>query len=75
MGRAGGAAELRLSLIVNNFMKISLDNWSFSCYIITMTEEQKREERRKVENRVQRWNESVRKVQRLVEEWKRENEK
>ena len=40
-----------------------------------MTEEQKREERRKVENRVQRWNESVRKVQRLVEEWKRENEK
>ena len=39
-----------------------------------MTEEQKREEQRKVKNRVQRWNESVLKVQRLVENWKKENQ-
>jgi Cys-tRNA synthase (O-phospho-L-seryl-tRNA:Cys-tRNA synthase) len=35
-----------------------------------MTEEQKREELRKVENRVKRWNESVEKVKTLVKEWK-----
>ena len=43
-------------------------------YIITMTEEQKREEQRKVENRVQRWNESVQKVRDLQREWQKENE-
>jgi hypothetical protein len=36
----------------------------------TMTEEQKREEQRKVENRVKRWNESVEKVKALVREWR-----
>jgi len=40
-----------------------------------MTEEQKKEERRKVRNRVQRWNESVLKVQRLVQKWKKENQR
>jgi len=35
-----------------------------------MTEEQKREEQRKVRNRVKRWNESVEKVKTLVKEWK-----
>ena len=35
-----------------------------------MTEEQKREEQRKVENRVKRWNESVEKVKALVREWR-----
>ena len=39
-----------------------------------MTEEQKREEQRKVENRVQRWNESVQKVRDLQREWQKENE-
>jgi len=36
-----------------------------------MTEEQKREERRKVENRVRRWNESVKKVQEMQKNWKK----
>ena len=36
-----------------------------------MTEEQKREEQRKVENRVKRWNESVEKVQEMVKNWKK----
>ena len=35
-----------------------------------MTEEQKREELRKVENRVKSWNESVERVKTLVKEWK-----
>jgi hypothetical protein len=39
-----------------------------------MTEEQKREEQRKVKNRVQRWNESVQHVQDLQREWQKENE-
>jgi len=39
-----------------------------------MTEEQKREEQRKTENRVQRWNESVQKVRDLQREWQKENE-
>jgi hypothetical protein len=39
-----------------------------------MTEEQKREEQRKVENRVRRWNESVQKVKDLQANWQRENE-
>ena len=38
-----------------------------------MTEEQKREEQRKVENRVKRWNESVEKVQEMVKNWKKVN--
>ena len=39
-----------------------------------MTEEQRQEEQRKVENRVQRWNESVQKVRDLQREWQKENE-
>ena len=39
-----------------------------------MTEEQKREEQRKTENRVRRWNESVQKVRDLQREWQKENE-
>ena len=39
---------------------------------MTKTEEQKREEQRKVENRVRRWNESVAKVQALAAKWQRE---
>jgi hypothetical protein len=39
----------------------------------TMTEEQKREEQRKVENRVKRWNESVKKVQEMQKNWKKVN--
>ena len=42
-------------------------------YIIvmrTMTEEQRKEEKRKVENRVKRWNESVKKVQEMAKNWK-----
>jgi len=38
-----------------------------------MTEEQKKEEQRKVENRVKRWNESVEKVKALVREWRAKN--
>jgi len=37
----------------------------------TMTEEQKREEQRKVENRVKRWNESVKRVQEMQKNWKK----
>ena len=37
-----------------------------------MTEEQKREEQRKVVERVKRWNESVAKVQALQAAWQRE---
>ena len=39
-----------------------------------MTEEQKREEQRKTENRVQRWNESVRQVRELTRQWQQDNE-
>ena len=39
-----------------------------------MTEEQKREEQRKVENRVRRWNESIDDVRQLQLEWQRDNE-
>jgi hypothetical protein len=39
-----------------------------------MTEEQKREEQRKTENRLQRWSESVQKVRDLQREWQKENE-
>ncbi len=39
-----------------------------------MTEEQKREEQRKVQARVQRWNESVQKVQALCAKFQREHE-
>jgi len=39
-----------------------------------MTEEQRKEEQRKVENRVQRWNESVQKVRDLQRDWQKENE-
>ena len=45
-------------------------------YIIvmtTMTEEQRKEELRKVENRVRRWNESVQKVKDLQKNWKKVN--
>ena len=37
-----------------------------------MTEKQKKEEQRKVENRVKRWNESVKKVQKMGKDWKRQ---
>ena len=52
--------------------KFTLDKRPLSCYIITMqtmTEEQKREEQRKVERRVKEWNESVEKVKTLVKDW------
>ena len=39
-----------------------------------MTEEQRKEEQRKTENRVRRWNESVQKVRDLQREWQKENE-
>jgi hypothetical protein len=39
-----------------------------------MTAEQVREEQRKTENRVQRWNESVRQVRELNRQWQRDNE-
>ena len=39
-----------------------------------MTEEQVKEEQRKTENRVRRWNESVQKVRDLQREWQKENE-
>ena len=35
-----------------------------------MTEEQRKEELKKVENRVKRWHESVKKVQELQKNWK-----
>jgi hypothetical protein len=55
-------------------LKKPLDFLSKMGYIITMTEEQKREEQRKTENRVQRWNESVDDVRQLQLEWQRDNE-
>ena len=39
-----------------------------------MTEKQVKEEQRKTENRVRRWNESVQKVRDLQHEWQKENE-
>jgi len=39
----------------------------------TMTEEQRREEQRKVRNRVQRWNESVERVKALQRAWRDEH--
>jgi len=39
-----------------------------------MTAEQVREEQRKTENRVQRWNERLQKVRKLQREWQKENE-
>ena len=39
-----------------------------------MTEKQVKEEQRKTENRVRRWNESVQKVRDLQREWQKENE-
>jgi len=38
-----------------------------------MTEEQRKEELRKVERRVKEWNESVKKVQDLQKNWKKVN--
>jgi len=40
-----------------------------------MTEEQRKEEQRKRENGLKRWNESVQKVRELQREWQKENEK
>ena len=74
---AGPPRLLRLGLIVNNFLKKSLDFWAFLWYIITMrtmNEEERKEEQRKTENRVRRWNESVQHVRNLQREWQRENE-
>ena len=52
--------------------KFTLDKRALSCYIIPMmSEEQKKEEQRKVENRVKRWNESVKKVQEMQKNWKK----
>jgi hypothetical protein len=51
-----------------------LDKRSFVWYIITMTAEQVREEQRKVVERVERWNESVRQVRELTRQWQRDNE-
>jgi S-adenosylmethionine synthetase len=46
------------------------------CYSVRMmTEEQKREEQRKVERRVQHWKESVEEVKQLVKEWKKKNKR
>ena len=46
------------------------------CYSIRMmTEEQKKEQLRKVEKRVQRWKESVESVKQLVKEWKKKNKR
>ena len=42
-------------------------------YIITMTAEQVREEQRKVVERVERWNESVRQVREGNRQWQRDN--
>ena len=39
-----------------------------------MTAEQVREEQRKVVERVERWNESVRQVRELNRQWQRDNE-
>ena len=71
--RAAGR-PLRLSLIVNNFFKKPLDFVTFMWYIITMrSEKEVREEQRKAEARVQRWNESVRQVRELARQWQRDN--
>ena len=56
------------------FEKIAWQAASFVLYYSKMNEEQKREEQRKVENRVRRWNESVQHVRNLQREWQRENE-
>ena len=56
---------------VNN---LTLDKYPSVWYIITMrtmSEEQRKEEQRKVENRVRRWNESVQKVKDLQKNWKK----
>jgi hypothetical protein len=68
--------------MVNNFFKKVLDFSVFFRYTLrieserrmTKTEEQKREEQRKVQVRVQRWNESVRQVRELQRQWQRDNE-
>ena len=39
-----------------------------------MTEKETKENLRKTENRVQRWNESVRQVRELNRQWQRDNE-
>ncbi len=49
-----------------------IDKHPFVWYIITMTAEQVREEQRKVVERVERWNESVARVQALQAAWQRE---
>ena len=51
-----------------------LDKGAFVWYIITMTAEQVKEEQRKVVERVERWNESVRQVRELQRQWQRDNE-
>jgi lysophospholipid acyltransferase (LPLAT)-like uncharacterized protein len=64
------------ALFVNTWDKFTLDKPLFLCYIITMetmTEEQRQEEQRKVENRVKRWNESVERVKALQEAWRAEH--
>ena len=39
-----------------------------------MTEEQRKEEQRKTQARVERWNETLQKVRDLQREWQKENE-
>ena len=71
---------LRLSLIVNNFLKLALDFSRFFRYTLRIeserrmrTREEVQEEQRKAEARVQRWNESVRQVRELARQWQRDN--
>ena len=54
--------------------KLSLDKPPFVWYIIGMrSEEEVREEQRRAEARVQRWNESVRQVRELARRHQRDN--
>ena len=65
---------------MNNFIDLGIDFLSFIRYTIRiesernkiMTEQERNEEQRKVVNRVQRWNDSVARVQALAAEWQRE---
>jgi hypothetical protein len=66
---------------VNNFFNLGVDFLSFISYTLRIeskrrmrNQQEVREEQRKAQARVQRWNESVRQVQELQRQWQRDNE-
>jgi hypothetical protein len=61
---------------VNNFIDLGVDFMSFIRYTLRIESERRmtEEQQRKQENRLSRWNDSVRQVRELQRQWQRDNE-